>query len=41
MKGLAADNRVLPVESKILVSEKFGYTLPAYSFSVIRIKTNK
>lgn len=39
LKGLPADSKVLSVESKIQVSEKFSYTLPPYSMSVIRIKT--
>ena len=38
LKGLPADSKVLPVESKIQVSEKLVYTLPPYSLSVIRIK---
>lgn len=38
LKGLPADSKVLPVESKIQVSEKQAYTLPPYSLSVIRIK---
>lgn len=31
---------VMPVNSKIKVSERFDYSLPAWSLSVIRIKTN-
>ena len=38
LKGLPADSKVLPVESKIQVSGKQAYTLPPYSLSVIRIK---
>ncbi|MGE0019310.1 MAG: alpha-L-arabinofuranosidase C-terminal domain-containing protein [Draconibacterium sp.] len=38
LKGLPADSKVLPVESKFQVSEKHVYTLPPYSLSVIRIK---
>lgn len=38
LKGQPADSKVLPVESKIQVSGNLTYTLPPYSFSVIRIK---
>lgn len=38
LRGLPADSKVLPVESKIQISEKLAYTLPPYSLSVIRIK---
>ena len=39
LKGLPTDSKVLPAESKISVSSEFEYTLPAYSLSVIRIKS--
>jgi alpha-L-arabinofuranosidase len=38
LKSTPVDDKVLPVESKIQVSKELKYTLPAYSFSVIRIK---
>ena len=38
LKGSPDSKSAKPVESKISVSEEFDYTLPAYSFSVIRIK---
>ena len=38
LKGNPGDKTAKPVESKISVSEKIDYTLPAYSLSVIRIK---
>nr|WP_321353964.1 alpha-L-arabinofuranosidase C-terminal domain-containing protein [uncultured Draconibacterium sp.] len=38
LKGKPDSKTAKPVESKISVSEKIDYTLPAYSFSVIRIK---
>ena len=37
LKGQPAENKVLPEETKIAVSKDLKYTLPAYSFSVIRI----
>ncbi|WP_372648563.1 alpha-L-arabinofuranosidase C-terminal domain-containing protein [Draconibacterium sp.] len=37
LKGNPDSKTAKPVESKISVSEKFDYMLPAYSFSVIRI----
>ncbi len=40
LKGTPDDKTAKPVESKISVSGNFEYTLPAYSFSVIRIKSN-
>ncbi len=39
LKGKPTDNTVLPEETKIAVSSELKYTLPAYSFSVIRIKS--
>lgn len=41
MKGKPDDRNVKPEESKLTVSEQFEYELPAYSFSVIRVKTKK
>ncbi|MFA9370858.1 MAG: alpha-L-arabinofuranosidase C-terminal domain-containing protein [Labilibaculum antarcticum] len=41
LKGTPDDNTAKPVMGKLQVSETFNYQLPAYSFSVIRIKTNK
>ncbi|WP_321347714.1 alpha-L-arabinofuranosidase C-terminal domain-containing protein [uncultured Draconibacterium sp.] len=38
LKGKPDSKTAKPEESKISVSENFDYTLPAYSFSVIRIK---
>jgi len=38
LKGKPDSKTAKPDESKISVAEKFDYTLPAYSFSVIRIK---
>ncbi len=38
MKGSPDDKTVRPKESKLTVSEQFNYELPAYSFSIIRIK---
>ncbi|HYQ58723.1 MAG TPA: alpha-L-arabinofuranosidase C-terminal domain-containing protein, partial [Draconibacterium sp.] len=37
LKGDPADENAKPVESKITVSDNLKYTLPGYSFSVIRI----
>ena len=37
LSGNPADDKVLPAESKIHVSNELKYSLPAYSFSVIRI----
>lgn len=39
MKGKLDDKTVRPEESTIMVSGQFEYELPAYSFSVIRVKT--
>lgn len=39
-KGQPSDEHVLPVESTVSVSDKMKYTIPAYSFSVIRIKSS-
>jgi len=41
LKGQPAENKVLPEETKIAVSGEMNYTLPAYSFSVIRINNSK
>lgn len=38
MSGNLDDKTVVPVVSSITVEEELSYTLPAYSFSVIRIK---
>ena len=38
LTGNPADQRVAPTESVIEVASKFNYTMPAYSFSTIRIK---
>lgn len=38
LKGRPADSNVLPEESKIQIPGKLAYTLPPYSFTVIRIK---
>ncbi|WP_297094809.1 alpha-L-arabinofuranosidase C-terminal domain-containing protein [uncultured Draconibacterium sp.] len=38
LKGKPDSKTAKPEETKISVSEKFDYSLPAYSFSVIRIK---
>ncbi|WP_319591799.1 alpha-L-arabinofuranosidase C-terminal domain-containing protein [uncultured Draconibacterium sp.] len=38
LKGKPDSKTAKPDESKIRVSDEFDYTLPAYSFSVIRIK---
>nr|WP_319271243.1 alpha-L-arabinofuranosidase C-terminal domain-containing protein [uncultured Draconibacterium sp.] len=38
LKGKPDSKTAKPAESKISVSDEFDYTLPAYSFSVIRIK---
>lgn len=40
LKGQPEDKNALPVKGKVLVSKDFEYTLPPYSFSVIRIQTN-
>ncbi len=39
LTGKPVDQNVKPVESKLKVSEKFDYELPAYSLNVICIKT--
>jgi alpha-L-arabinofuranosidase len=39
LKGNPTDKDAKPFEREIEVSEKFGYQLPGYSLSVIRIKT--
>ncbi|MCC9135606.1 alpha-L-arabinofuranosidase C-terminal domain-containing protein [Pontibacter silvestris] len=39
LQGKPTDENVMPKESTVQVSEKLKYQLPAYSFSVIRIKT--
>ena len=41
LSGNPADDKVLPVESKIHLSNELKYSLPAYSFSVIRINKNE
>ncbi len=40
MNGDPDDKSVTPVESTLSVSEELNYQLPAYSFSVIRLKRN-
>jgi len=39
LQGEPTDENARPVNSKITVSPEFNYKLPAYSFSVIRIKS--
>ena len=39
LKGEPGDRDVLPEETKIAVSGEMKYSLPPYSFSVIRMKT--
>lgn len=41
LAGKPTDKQVRPVSGTMEVSEKFGYELPAYSFTVIRINKNK
>lgn len=41
LSGNPADDKVLPMESKIHVSNELKYSLPAYSFSVIRINKSE
>ena len=41
LAGKPTDQQVRPVSGTIEVSEKFGYELPAYSFTVIRINKNE
>ncbi len=41
LKGNPADRKARPEEAEIVVSKNFDYTLPAYSFSVVRIKSSK
>lgn len=40
LKGTPDDKKAIPASSKIFISSDFDYDLPAYSLSVIRIKTN-
>ena len=39
MKGEPSDKVVLPVESNVVISNTTEFELPAYSFTVIRIKS--
>ena len=41
LAGKPTDQQVRPVSGTTEVSEKFGYELPAYSFTVIRINKNE
>ncbi len=41
LAGKPSDKQARPVSGTMEVSEKFGYELPAYSFTVIRINKNK
>jgi alpha-L-arabinofuranosidase len=41
LTGTPEDKKARPVTSDLLVSNSFPYTMPAYSFSVIRIKPAK
>lgn len=41
LAGKPTDKQTRPVSGTMEVSEKFGYELPAYSFTVIRINKNK
>lgn len=41
LAGKPTDKQVRPVSGTMEVSEKFGYELPTYSFTVIRINKNK
>ncbi len=41
LAGKPTDKQVRPVAGTMEVSEKFGYELPAYSFTVIRINKNE
>ena len=41
LAGKPTDQQVRPVSGTMEVSEKFGYELPAYSFTVIRINKNE
>jgi alpha-L-arabinofuranosidase len=41
LQGTPDDNKAKPIMSQINVSEKLAYSLPAYSFSVIRINKNE
>ena len=38
LSGRPSDTNAVPVESAMEVGEKFPYEMPAYSFTVIRIK---
>lgn len=40
LKGKPADLDALPEERTMTVNESFDYSLPAYSFSIIRLKTD-
>lgn len=39
LSGKINDNKLEPITSKIKVSKEFKYEMPAYSFTVIRLKT--
>ena len=41
LTGNPTDQRVMPTENVIEVAPKFSYTMPAYSFTTIRIKTQR
>lgn len=41
LAGKPTDKQARPVAGTMEVSEKFGYELPAYSFTVIRINKNE
>ena len=38
LSGRPSDTNAVPVESAMEIGEKFPYEMPAYSFTVIRIK---
>jgi alpha-L-arabinofuranosidase len=40
LSGKPSDKDSVPAESKIEVAPQFGYTMPAYSFTTIRLKKN-
>jgi hypothetical protein len=41
LTGAPDDNKARPSSDNIAVSKDFPYSLPPYSFTVIRVKTNK
>ena len=41
LKGQPTDRNVIPEENEFSVSKELKYTIPAYSFSVIRIKSEQ